>query len=246
MPDYPRSEKFSQTDWSLVRRIGRAGTEGKREALGQLMTSYLPALRAHLVYRKGFSPDEADDLLQDFVVNKIIEKDLVAQARHEAGKFRTFLLTALNRFVINRIRDQKAKKRSPERGAVVLMGDDVEHIQSDEEPEQALHAAWAHGVISEALRRMQAQCESSGRSDVWGVFQCRIVAPILEGSQPVDYRELIERFGFQSPAQASNVLATAKRMYARTIRDVVGEYAQNDEEIEVEIEELKGILSRPQ
>ena len=104
--------------------------------------------------------------------------------------------------------------------------------------------AWARSVISEALRQMQAECESSGRTDLWGVFQCRVVGPILEGAPPVDYRELVERFGFQSPTQASNALTTAKRMYARALRSAVGEYARDEHEIESEIEELKGILAR--
>lgn len=236
--------RFVQTDWSLVGRVGRGGPEGKREALGVLLIRYLPALQAHLVHRRGISPDAADDLLQEFVANKIIERDLIAHARRNAGKFRTFLLTALNRFLLNRIRDEQAKKRSPEHGKVVSMGDGVEHLQSDDEPAEAFHAAWAHRVIAEALRRMHARCDRSGRLDLWGVFECRVVGPILEGAEPVGYGQLIQRFGFRSPAQASNALITAKRMYAGTLRDVLGEYARDDGEIDEEIEELRDILSR--
>jgi len=236
--------KFVQTDWSLVGRVGRGGPEGRREALGVLLLRYMPALQAHLVYRRGLSPDAADDLLQEFVASKIIEKDLIAHARRNAGKFRTFLLTALNRFLINRIRDEQAKKRSPEHGKVVSMGDCVEQLPSDDEPAEAFHTAWAQRVIAEALRRMRAQCKRSGRPDLWGVFDCRVVGPTLEGREPIDYGQLIQRFGFRSPAQASNALITAKRMYARTLRAVLGEYARDDEEIDAEIDELREILSR--
>ena len=84
----------------------------------------------------------------------------------------------------------------------------------------------------------------SGRADLWGVFQCRVMAPILEGAQPVDYGQLVERFGLKSPAHAWNVLITAKRIFARTLRSVVAEYCRDDDEIESEIAELRGILAR--
>jgi hypothetical protein len=75
------------------------------------------------------------------------------------------------------------------------------------------------------------------------VFESRVVSPIREGTEPSDYRELVRRFGFQSPSQASNVLMTAKRMYARLLRSVVGQYARSDREIETEIAELRSILA---
>lgn len=238
------SGKFRQTDWSLIGRAGQGGTDGRREALEVLLLRYLPAMRAHLVRRKGFSPDEADDLVQEFVTSKILERDLIARASRDEGKFRTFLLTAMNRFVYNRIRDQQAKRRSPEHGRVVSMGDYLEHPEVAEQAADEFHAVWAEEVISQALLRMKTQCERSGRSDMWGVFQDRIVGPTLEGTKPVGYGELIERFGFGSPAQASNALITAKRMYARILRTVLAEYTRDDQEINEEIDELKGILSR--
>ena len=79
---------------------------------------------------------------------------------------------------------------------------------------------------------------------LWGIFESRVVGPTLEGALPVDYAHLVEQFGFQSPSQASNALTTAKRMYARALRSAVGRYAQNEEEIEAEIKELKEILAR--
>jgi RNA polymerase sigma-70 factor (ECF subfamily) len=240
----PDSGRFAQTDWSLVGRAGHGGPEGRRQALELLLPRYLPALRAHLVHRRGLSADVADDLIQEFVASKILEKDLIGHARRNAGKFRTFMLTALDRFALNRLRHERAKKRSPEHGRVVAVGEHVEQLARESHPAEAFHAAWAQRVISEALGRMQVQCERSGRCDLWAVFECRIVGPLLEGREPLDYGELVRRFGFRSPGQASNVLITAKRMYARTLRAVLAEYARDEEEVETEIEELRDILAR--
>ena len=241
---FGQPQEFPSTRWSLVARAGQEDTEAKREALGQLLVRYLPALQAHLVYRKRLPAEKADDLVQDFITNKILEKDLVARADQQLGKFRTLLLTALDRFVKNQIRDEHAKKRAPSGGAVLAFDERHEGPSGGQGPCDAFDVAWAQGVVNEALRRMEAECEAAGRQDLWGVFQCRIVGPILEASPPVDYRQLVERFGFQSPTQAANALTTAKRMYVRSLRSAVGEYAEDEEEIESEIKELKEILAR--
>ncbi|NQT11663.1 MAG: sigma-70 family RNA polymerase sigma factor [Planctomycetes bacterium] len=235
--------RFPTTHWSLVARAGKDRAEARGEALGDLLVRYLPALRAHLICAKGIAPDRADDLVQGFVADKILEKDLISRADRDLGKFRTFLLAALGHFVINQYRDQHAKKRAPRDRAVLSIKDHDGLGRSEASPSTAYEVAWARGVIGEALRRMQLECQESNRTDVWGIFEGRVLGPTLEGSEPVDYDTLIRRFGFQSPSQVSNVLVTAKRMYARVLRSVVGEYAQSSEEIESEINELKQILA---
>jgi len=240
---YSGERRFPTTRWSLVARAGQNDTEARREALEQILVRYLPALRAHLTCGKGLAPDRADDLLQEFVARKILDKDLIAGAEQDLGKFRTFLLTALNRFMINQFRDERAKKRAPCDGVVLGVSDPTWLAQTEASPSVAFDVAWARSIVTEAVRRMRAECQESNRMDLWGVFECRVLGPALEGSDPVDYEQLARRFGFQSPTQASNVLVTAKRMYARTLRLVVGEYARSSGEIESEIGELREILA---
>ena len=237
MPDFPAKspQRFPTTHWSLV---AQAGHDDRREALGRLLEQYLPALRAHLVYGKR-PPDRADDLLQEFTARKILEKDLIAAADRQLGKFRTFLLTALDRFLLNQLRAEGALKRAADKAVPLAEGDCAEYRQ---DPPRAFDDAWARSVIADALRQMRAECEQSGRMDVWGVFQCRVVGPALEGAPPLDYHQMIEQFGFVSPTAASNALVTAKRMYARMLRSVVAQYACDPHEVESEIAELRVIL----
>lgn len=236
-------QRFPTTSWSLVALAGTEADQATREALGELLTRYLPALRAHLVCSKRLALDKADDVVQDFVAKKILEKDLIARADCDLGKFRTFLLTALDRFLLNQIRDAGAKKRAAGEGSEAL-GERAEWVLSDSAPSDAFDVEWARGVLAEAIQRMRDHCETSNRMEVWGVFQLRILAPILQGTEPADYRELVERFGLRSPSQASNVLITAKRMYERVLRSVIAEYASDERDIEEEIGELHEILAR--
>ena len=233
--------RFPTTHWSLVARAGVASAAAQRQALGDLLVRYLPALRAHLVYGKRLTPDDADDLLQEFVADKIIERALVGRADAELGKFRTFLLTALDRFLIDRFRRQAACKRSPGEAGLKILGDHADLVQ-DEQSCDAFDAAWARNVIDETVRLMRAECEASNRMDVWGLFEHRLLLPLLHEAEPIEYDELVARFGLQSPSQASNLLITGKRMFARLMRSVVSEYAKNNDDIDAEIRELMEIL----
>ncbi|NQU21966.1 MAG: hypothetical protein HQ567_11840 [Candidatus Nealsonbacteria bacterium] len=244
MPSFGPADRFPVTQWSLVARAGQDDPELRRKALGELLGRYVPALRAHLVYRKGVAEEKADDLVQEFVADKILEKDLISRADRSLGKLRTFLLTALDRFAANQFRDQQAQKRSPGKGRMVALDERADGLPLGQRPSEAFDVAWARSVIKEALRQMRTECETSDRMQLWGVFECRVVGPTLEGAPAVDYGTLVERFGFRSPTQASNALTTAKRMYARALRCAVGEYAQDEHEVEAEIAELKEILGR--
>jgi len=234
---------FPSTHWSLVGRVGQENGAGQHQALEQLLIRYLPALKAHLLHRRRIASDWASDLLQGFITDKILERRLIERADRGRGKFRTFLLTALDNYVVSEIRRESAKKRSPGDAALVTMDEARDHGGLSASVSDVFDLAWAREVLAEAVRWMQVECEKSGRTDIWGVFECRVLDPTLGQAEPLPYEQLVERFGFQSPTQASNTLITAKRMFARMLHSVVGEYTRDEAEIDAEIEDLRRILS---
>jgi len=148
------------------------------------MNGLWPARRAHLVVTKAIDLDRADDLLQSFVSQKFLEANLAARAVQARGRFRTFVLTALDRFIISEYRRVSAKKRAP---ASAPSGDPEWVAAQGPEgapPSDSFDIAWARQVLSESIRRVAAECRAAGRSQIWGVFECRILGPTLEGRQP--------------------------------------------------------------
>jgi len=231
---------FPQTEWPLVLRAG--GGRRDRRALGELLRLYLPALKAHLVLKRGIGRHAANDLVQGFVADKIVERDLLGHVTGAGGRFRTFLLKALGRYVISQARREGAKKRSP--GPLLSIDEAGAPIVVSPEAADPFDVAWAREVLAEALRRMRVECDTPRRSKTWNIFECRVLAPCLEGAAPTPYEHLAKRFGFQSPTQAANALITAKRMFSRTLRSVVAEYAGDQGEVDDEIAQLREILSR--
>ncbi|MHB1036764.1 MAG: sigma-70 family RNA polymerase sigma factor [Pirellulales bacterium] len=228
------SKAFPATSWTLVAQAGQEDGTTHREVLGRLLSQYLPALRAHLVFDRRIPSDQADDLLQEFVVNKILERNLLRQADRSKGRFRTFLMTVLDHYVIDRRRV---------RGPSTVAAEEVDPADPAALPDDAFNQAWARQVIAAAVDRMQAECEVLGRADVWGVFQGRVLGPILDQAEPTAYENTLDQFGFRSSVQAANILTTAKRMFGRILRTVVAGYVQ-DGDVEEEICELRRILSQ--
>lgn len=235
------SQSFPTTRWTSVERAGGAATISY-QALAKLLPGYMGPLRAHLVLHKRFDPERADDLLQAFVAEKVLERGIVADAVRGRGRFRTFLLVALDRFVSNQIRNEGRKCRAPDAllplEAAAGVADDTPH------PSEAFDLAWARQVLALAAERMRDQCDASGRLDVWRVFEARVLSPALRGNEPVPFDILVPDLGLGSADAASNLVITAKRMFARSLAAVIGEYMGEDGEIEQEIAELRQVLAK--
>jgi hypothetical protein len=90
---------------------------------------------------------------------------------------------------------------------------------------------------------MRDECDAKGRADLWRVFECRVLG-FMTGQAPVPYEQLVGECRLASPSRAANLLVTAKRMFTRILREVIGDTVGSEEEADEEIRELKAALSR--
>jgi RNA polymerase sigma-70 factor (ECF subfamily) len=233
--DYPEFGDFPSTRWSLIFSAHDQDSARRREALEELLQLYLPALRAHLLYRRKIERDRAEELLQGFVADQIFQRDMLARADPARGRFRSFLLKSLENYV------GKQRQREVRRREVALEREPAGGATAD-----VFEVQWARQLLQESLRRMRENCASKGQPSLWELFDCRVVGPTLSGSPLPSYRSLVERFGFRSAEQTSNALVTAKRQFERTLAAVIAETecVTSDKEIEAEIADLCEILER--
>jgi len=237
------NDLWPTTHWSLVGQAGSGNDAERRQALTELIARYLPVLRRHLLLFRRVSRDQVDDLLQEFLLSKILEQAILERADQNRGKFRSFLATALDRFVLNRQRDERALKRSPNRAGA--LDDAAEPVDVGVRPEAVFDIAWARQVLGQAVRRMRRDCRERNRADIWGVFRARILDPCLLHAKPVPYADLVRRFGFASPVHASNILVSANRMFERSLRRTISAYEREKSQIDQELMDLWDALARP-
>lgn len=234
---------FPHTRWSLVARACLPPDQVASRALDELLRVYCPVLKKHLVRDMNFTSHRADDLVQEFVARKILAKNALASADAERGRFRVFLLKTFENFVVSEIRKNRARKRAPHNEQALNLDDLPDLAVADAPFHHALDLEWARQIMALAIDRMKKECAGKGRSDLWEVFSCRVLEPTLNQAPVPSYEALVQRFGFASPTQASNLLITAKRMFRRALEETVRDTVADESQVEEEIRDLKAILS---
>jgi DNA-directed RNA polymerase specialized sigma24 family protein len=240
MADEPsKSSIFPRTDWANL------GQAAKAEAapLDRLIRLYWQPLKIYLLTTFPNLRDQADLLLQDFAEDKLLQEGWLQKADQHRGRFRDFLKTSLRNFVLNRLNLREA--RNP---PVPL--EDLEHeLPEPEAASEAFDLAWARMVLSETLRRMEADCRNPAadqprRTQIWELFRIRLVDPVFDGAPAPAYDELMERFGWKSPTDASNTLLSGKRIFKVHLNEVIKEYAGKDAATATEVRAIEEFLAR--
>lgn len=222
---------FPTTDWTIV---ASTGTECGA-ALTELVKMYRPALLAFLTFERRIAFQNAEDLLQGFLADRIVEGRLFERADQTRGRLRSLLLRSL----VNYIAVQKRFESTAKRGAKLqepLDGVD-DAIFQNHNLNREFDRAWARELLIRTRERMREECHQQGRRLVWEVFERRVLVPCDTGVEPAGYAELVSELGFQSPLQVANTLVTAKRMFDRILRLEVARYAPPDQ-IDDEIRDL--------
>jgi RNA polymerase sigma-70 factor (ECF subfamily) len=236
---------FHQTHWTQIVATRSLDTGHRRAALDHLIASYWKPIYCYL-RRKGYDNEKAKDLTQGFLHEVALGRGLFSQADQAKGKFRTFLLSALDRYVVSTHRAESALKRAPAGGMVPLGGPDgldLPESAGTVTPEQAFTYAWASSLLDHVLATVKDGCVAGGQAVPWAVFHARVVQPALECREPPSLGELCAQYGIDSQAKASNMVITVKRRYQKVLREQVRQFVATDDDVDAEIGEIMQILA---
>lgn len=224
--------EFASTDWSaLIIARNRSELPGA-DAFARLLTIYQPAMAAHVRSRFRLQPAEADEIVQQFIVERLLEQNLLAKADRGRGRFRAFLVTSLNHFTIDWL-----EKRSNR--PIPTLGDS--EVESPVELGDPFEQAWAESVLAGALTHTAAELAEGNRSHYWELFNARVVKAAYDELAPAEYTALCQRLGFGSPRDASNALVTAKRTFERVLERLLS--VESDGSVQENLADLQRILA---
>ena len=172
---------------------------------------------------------------------KVLGNRLLEKADEEKGKFRTFVLNALDHFVGDEFDRQNSLKRNPSGGVVALdEAPEADAVTATEQPAYSTDYEWAWTVFERAKERTRAFYEAQGTPRTWAVF-CE--GALAWRAERPSNAELAQRHGFENAKQVEGAITTAQRQFGKQLRRVVAEYVQDESEIEQEIRDLIAILS---
>jgi RNA polymerase sigma-70 factor (ECF subfamily) len=235
---------FLTTCWPAVKLAGGTGPV-RDAALNDIIVQYHPALKEYVRSRFGVDPHTAEDLVQGFFLDKVVRRNLIGGADRGKGKFRTLLLTSINRYAVDVFRREEARKRIPKSKLRSLE-------EVSEWAEDGLAAppggdefdnAFVRQVLALAIHRLHAHCARKNQACVWSVFYHRVLLPTLEEAQPKSYESLAADLKLHSGGEARNRLVTAKRILQKELRLIVEEYSSDSAEVSNELAELRRLLA---
>jgi DNA-directed RNA polymerase specialized sigma24 family protein len=239
--DRARQPAFVTTHWSVVLTAGRRDTPRAQAALEQLCQTYWYPLYAY-VRRRGHSVEDAQDSTQEFF-RRLLAGNWVGGADRAKGRFRTFLLTALNRFLANEWDRAHAWKRG---GGVVPVPLDTElaegrYCEDTKDalaPDRLYDRQWAMTLLDRTLNRLEAEHQRSGKSAEFAVLSPALTAE--RGDIP--YATMAAQLGQNETAVRMAVHRLRKR-FREVFREEISQTVAEPGEVEEEIRHLLAVLA---
>jgi RNA polymerase sigma-70 factor (ECF subfamily) len=236
-----RPRAFGTTHWSLVVAAAGGDVASARAALARLCETYWYPLYA-FVRRKGHAPHEAEDLTQAFFA-QLLEHNWLARADQSKGRFRSFLLTALNRFLANEWDRATSQRRG---GHLRRVPFDVGNAESrfslepadTDTPEQEFERQWALAVLEHVLARLREEYVERGQAAMFDALK-----PSLVGSREAQpYARLASEMGTTEANVKVAVYRLRQRCRERLLEEISHTVASHDE-VEAEVRHLFSVLA---
>lgn len=248
MNDDPRGGQFDQrrpfatTHWSMVIAAAKGSDSGEaKRALAQLCETYWYPLYA-FVRRKGYNPNEAQDLTQEFFANVLINATF-QKADQTRGRFRSFLLTSMQNFLANQHRAKIALKRG---GGVQHLpldfhkGEDryqQEPIESMT-PEKMYERRWAMTLMKRVLDRLADEQTQAGKGEVFDTLKHYLGG--TDDQRP--YREIAQQLNMPEGTIKVNVHRLRKRC-RELLRDEISQTVETEAAVDDELRDLFQIVA---
>jgi len=226
------ARSFTTTHWSLVLAAAHESRPEGRAALAALCQAYWHPLYFY-IRRRGYRPDEAQDLTQAFFA-AILEKGRLRAADPERGRFRSFLLASLNHFLANEWDRARAQKR----GGGKVLSLDMEDAEGryrlepadDLTAEKLFERRWAMTLLDLVLAQLRQEFARDGREHLFEQLKGHLGGPAADAP----YRRVAADLGM-TEAAVKMAVHRLRRRYRHLLRariaQTVGSVGQIDEEI---------------
>ena len=216
--------------------------ESARKALATFSEAYWPPLYT-FVRRRGYSPADAQDIVQGFFVH-LFEHNTLSRADREKGRLRTFLLGFLQNFLLKQHERMRAIKRGgnqqlvsfdlhlPEAEAAMLATSHLSEVNSYD-------VAWASGIVSRAWKNVRERFAADGKRE-W-VDQLR---PFVAGGTeaPPSQEDVANRLG-TSVENLRVSLSRLRQTYRHALRAEVASTVSNPADIDDELHYVYQVLT---
>jgi RNA polymerase sigma-70 factor (ECF subfamily) len=232
--------RFATTEWSLVLSAADRSSPRAQQALAELCSAYWYPLYA-FVRRRGQSAAEAEDLTQGFFL-ALVEKEFLAATGPEKGRFRTFLLLCLKRYLANEWDRDRAQKRGGGRPLISINRDEAESRYQAEPadaatPERIFERRWALALLDQVLAQLEDEYRQSGKALLFAKLKVYLVAD----EPAARYADVAANLGLSEGA-VKVAVHRLRRRYGELLRAEVARTLERPADVKEEIQALFAAL----
>ena len=233
---------FATTHWSVVLATRQGDSASARQALETLCRAYWYPIYAY-VRRKDYTPEEAQDLTQEFLAYLIARNDF-RFADREKGKFRGFLLARLDYFLARAWNRAHRQKRGGQFTFISLDAQSPEERYrlepaDHETPERIFLRQWALTVLRQAMHTLQTECDAHQKGELF-----RETRNLLSGERDeAAYAQISKKLNMAEGSVRVAVHRLRQR-FGELLRQEVANTVTSEEEIDEELRCLFQILSQ--
>ncbi len=234
-----RSGLFDSTPWSQVLAAGGSAIGSRRSAFEQLCQAYWPPLFVY-IQRRVRDTHLAQDVIQSFFT-RLLSGQCLKQADPARGRFRTFLIQALDWHLANEFREGRTIKRG---GDVNFFSLDFSTHQStmiDDgslTADQVFEREWALALLNLTIQRLQAEQISQQKGDHFDVLKNFLTGEVPAGG----YASVCEGLGL-SEANARMAVSRLRARYRELLREEILKTVASSQDVDDEIRHLFRALS---
>ena len=239
---FARNATFATTHWSVVLTAGQHDSpQAAAAALEKLCSTYWYPLYAY-VRRRGYSPEDAQDLTQEFFA-RLLQQSSITRADRAKGRFRSFLLGALNHFLADAKDRAAAKKRGGGQPLISWDQDDAEERFGAEpvdelSPETIFERRWALSILDQATKRLRVEYQAAGKAQLFE----RLKSYVEGGTGTPSYAETALRLDL-SESSVRSAIFRLRRRYHELVRAEVGQTVADANELDEELRHLRAVFS---
>lgn len=208
---------FVTTRWTMLRCAASDG-EGASSAMETWCRNYWPPVHAHIL-RRVRDPHLAEDLTQEFFL-RWVRHEWLKRPQPELGKFRSFLLTVLKRFLRDEMQKAMAEKRN---GGMKLIPLDelINGEPAGPADAETFDRDWARFILGRAFAALREESDPE-RFD--------LLRPFLEREADAgEYGRLAPHFGGNANAVGAAVHRLRLRLRQRLREEVLQTVDEADE-----------------
>lgn len=227
--------EFPSTVWGDFLDLRAGDPERSRAVFEQLARTYWKPVYAYIRTKWARTNEDAKDRTQDFFA-WMLETDFLGRVDPNRGRFRAFLKVALDHYLTDRDRMDKATKRGGAHRVISIDGGPEDSAPFDVKdgagatPDQLMDEVWRRELFARAVDRLERDLLAEGKTVYFSVFRDYF----LGGEEAVEYGDLSKRYGI-SASDVSNYLMHSKRRFRAILAELVAQTVSTPGDLEEEL-----------